>query len=85
VENADKKSKKGWLFNKHKKTPSVCTSSSTSRSPELIQILTPELMQQMMRLIDFLLLDESKCIILKNKLIYNVIFQSRSSTGGNFS
>lgn len=58
VETADKKSKKGWLFNKNKKTPSVCTSS---RSPDqILPILTPELMQQLMRLIEFLLMDESK-------------------------
>lgn len=59
VEMADKKSKKGWLFNKNKKTSSVCTSSS--RSPDqILPTITPEMMQQLMTLIDFLLLDESK-------------------------
>lgn len=58
MEAADKKSKKGWLFTKHKKTPSVCTSS---KSPDqVLPIITHEMMKQLMTLIDYLLDDESK-------------------------
>lgn len=60
METADKKSKKGWLFHKNKKTPSVCTSSS-SRSPDhILPLITQEIMQQVITLIDFLMLDESE-------------------------
>ena len=69
VEMNDKKSKKGWLFNKNKKTSSVCTSS---RSPDqILPTITPEMMQQLMTLIDFLLLDESKLKWSQNKQLIN--------------
>jgi hypothetical protein len=58
VESTDKtKSKKNWLFHK-KKASSVCTSNPHSKSPE-IPIFLPEMMKQLMTLIDFLQKDEN--------------------------